>query len=110
MQFTGSPFLTLRHEYPLEPIWSSDEVQNKDCMVPFVRFDPTAIGFSHTYRHGTNIPGNFQIIFQFIYNFVLIFAEKVFGLEMNLNSVCYRTKNVDFSSIELSAKKITQRH
>lgn len=57
-QYIGSPFLTLRHQHPLEPFEeiSFDSAVGSD-VVPSITVDPRAFGFYTEHRHGVTTPG-----------------------------------------------------
>lgn len=58
-QYVGKPLLTLRHKLPLESLEdqfcssTAEDIQS----VPTFTYDPRTLGYSHSYRHGTTIPG-----------------------------------------------------
>lgn len=57
-QYIGNPLLTVRHQNPL-PVVGSEVSFSEHALkeVPRVSQDPRTIGYSHSYRHGANIPG-----------------------------------------------------
>lgn len=58
-QYIGSPFLALRHQYPLQPFEDVDfeSIASDEKRIPQVTIDPRALGFFTDHRHGTTIPG-----------------------------------------------------
>jgi len=64
MQYIGSPYLAIRHFHPLQvfaeekPAEGVQEVQlDKEVQLPTQDLDPRTLGYHHSYRHGTTIPG-----------------------------------------------------
>ncbi|XP_055716610.1 39S ribosomal protein S30, mitochondrial [Phlebotomus papatasi] len=53
-QYRGSPYLALRHEFPLEPL--TDVLQDSSSVPEFL-YDPHTIGYATDHCHGTCIPG-----------------------------------------------------
>lgn len=61
-QYTGQPYLTLRHSKPLKPIITKDWFPDSEN-VPIFKYDPRTLGFIPKYCHLTNIPGNRILLF-----------------------------------------------
>lgn len=58
IQYTGSPLLSLRHQFPLESCAEFVKFTNEQiAAVPTFKYDPRTIGYSHDYRPITTIPG-----------------------------------------------------
>ncbi|GAB0098706.1 Ribosomal protein S30, mitochondrial [Sergentomyia squamirostris] len=57
-QYRGSPYLTLRHKFPLEPLREMLVSSNpKDLAVPAFHLEPNTIGYNTDHCHATCIPG-----------------------------------------------------
>lgn len=58
-QYTGKPFLALRHQHPLQPFETIDfdSLTSGNEKIPAVTIDPRALGFTTDHRHGTTTPG-----------------------------------------------------
>lgn len=58
-QYSGSPFLALRHQHPLAPFEDIDfdAVISENKNIPKVTMDPRTLGFFTDHRHGTTTPG-----------------------------------------------------
>ncbi|XP_055379889.1 39S ribosomal protein S30, mitochondrial [Condylostylus longicornis] len=59
IQYTGKPFLSLRHSLSLKPFTEVSNINNAniDSLIPIYEYDPRTLGYSIEYRHGTIIPG-----------------------------------------------------
>lgn len=59
MQYRSSPMLALRHRLQLAPWKGETEIVNPKLAekLPRYELDPVTLGFSRSYRHGTNIAG-----------------------------------------------------
>uniref|UniRef100_A0A1A9VU90 Uncharacterized protein n=1 Tax=Glossina austeni TaxID=7395 RepID=A0A1A9VU90_GLOAU len=59
MQYRSSPLLVLRHRFQLAPWKDETEIENPKLAekLPRYEFDPVTLGFTRSYRHGTNIAG-----------------------------------------------------
>ncbi|XP_055844922.1 28S ribosomal protein S30, mitochondrial [Episyrphus balteatus] len=60
VQYTGEPYLAIRHSLPLAPIKSIEESTSEELAkkVPLYKFDARTLGYKTDYRHATNIPGH----------------------------------------------------
>jgi small subunit ribosomal protein S30 len=58
-QYVGTPFLALRHQYPLEPFAETDfnAADAPKGNVPSVTIDPRSYSFYTEHRHGVSTPG-----------------------------------------------------
>ncbi|XP_055913810.1 28S ribosomal protein S30, mitochondrial [Eupeodes corollae] len=59
VQYTGEPYLAIRHSLPLAPIKSIQESTSEELakQIPIYKFDARTLGYKTSYRHATNIPG-----------------------------------------------------
>ncbi|XP_055693894.1 39S ribosomal protein S30, mitochondrial [Lutzomyia longipalpis] len=58
-QYRGTPYVAVRHEFPLEPLTNVLEAAQgrQDLKVPEFLYDPHTLGYSTDHCHGTSIPG-----------------------------------------------------
>lgn len=55
-QYTAQPYLAVRHQHPLSTWEVNSDVGNTKT-VPVYNLDPRSLGYTTSYRHGTNVPG-----------------------------------------------------
>ncbi|XP_067642227.1 large ribosomal subunit protein mL65 [Eurosta solidaginis] len=59
MQYTGRPYLTIRHRNQLSPWKTEEESTNADLAktIPRCTYDPRTLGYACNHQHLTSIPG-----------------------------------------------------
>lgn len=61
MQYTGKPYLAVRHNNLLDPLLSKDlaafDIRQDNLELTDFRYDPLALGYISEFRHATNVPG-----------------------------------------------------